>query len=190
MMKVDAEERSEKTSQLFRNVNKHFHQPLLHLYFRYVTHLGGATFTISAALSLLIVLRDELRWTAVVAAISLTLSHLPVAINKKFYPRRRPYIIMKNTYVPANPLHLSLWTNAGDFFCHRTFSVASSGSCTVLIGHWFISSSFSYISRSPLSFRRTGRNNAWKRYWLCFLPFGSSVFHYVICQHVVSRRND
>ena len=94
----------EVDSQLFRSINKYFDHPLLQRYFRIITHLGGATFTIAGVVLLMLFTRQEVQMTAIAAAISLAVSHLPVAIMKKIYPRRRPYFVLENTNVLDNPL--------------------------------------------------------------------------------------
>lgn len=90
--------------KLFRNVNQHFDRKFLNFYFRNITHIGGATATISTILILIFLTNHSVRFTAIAAAISLLLSHIPVTIVKKLYPRKRPYIMLSETKVPQNPL--------------------------------------------------------------------------------------
>jgi undecaprenyl-diphosphatase len=94
----------ETDRRIFRGINRHFQNRLLNAFFRSVTHAGGARFTISAVLLLILLSEGELRQTAISSAIALALSHLPVHLIKKWYPRKRPYIILENTFFPANPL--------------------------------------------------------------------------------------
>ncbi|MBM7704844.1 phosphatase PAP2 family protein [Metabacillus iocasae] len=89
---------------VFRSVNKHFDRKLANVYFRTVTHLGGATFTIATVLAMLLVMKGPLKMIAVASAISLAISHIPVAILKRIYPRKRPYLQIENTKVLENPL--------------------------------------------------------------------------------------
>ncbi|WLR54498.1 phosphatase PAP2 family protein [Mesobacillus subterraneus] len=89
---------------IFRGINRHYHNRLLNAFFRNITHAGGARFTISAILLMIFLSAGELRQTAVASAIALTLSHLPVHLMKKWYPRKRPYISLENAFFPANPL--------------------------------------------------------------------------------------
>lgn len=90
--------------KLFRSVNRHFDQKVLNFYFRNITHLGGAIATISITLILIFFSRGIVQTIGIASAASLLLSHLPVAIVKKLYPRKRPYIALIETKVPANPL--------------------------------------------------------------------------------------
>jgi undecaprenyl-diphosphatase len=90
--------------RLFQQVNRHFDKKLLNLFFRTITHLGGARFTIAATLLLLLSLPRETRLIAIASALALTASHIPVHFVKLLFPRKRPYLIIEETKVPANPL--------------------------------------------------------------------------------------
>ncbi|WP_336881636.1 phosphatase PAP2 family protein [Priestia koreensis] len=90
--------------QLFRMLNRHFDRKFLSRYFRFVTHFGGALLTIAIALLLMIFTSGSLKLTAYAGGLSLALSHVPVAIMKKLYPRKRPYLQIKDTKVLENPL--------------------------------------------------------------------------------------
>ncbi|TXC90298.1 phosphatase PAP2 family protein [Metabacillus litoralis] len=90
--------------KLFRSVNQLYDQKLLNFYFRNITHLGGAIATIAITLSIIIFSRGHIQATAIASATALLISHLPVALVKKLYPRKRPYISLIETKVPANPL--------------------------------------------------------------------------------------
>ena len=90
--------------RLFHKVNRHFDKKVLNLFFRNITNLGGAIFTISAALLLLFFSSDSYKMVAVSSALSLALSHLPVQIVKKLFPRKRPYLALEETRYPLNPL--------------------------------------------------------------------------------------
>lgn len=89
---------------IFREVNRHFDKRLLNVFFRTVTHVGGAIFTITTVLGLLIVLPIHLKWVAGTCAAALALSHIPVHFIKKKYPRKRPYLKLEKINIPANPL--------------------------------------------------------------------------------------
>ncbi|MCQ6280460.1 phosphatase PAP2 family protein [Bacillus sp. EB600] len=89
---------------LFQNVNQHFDKKYLNFFFRTITHLGGASFTIGIMLILLIFSSKETRMTALASALALASSHLPVHFVKKLFPRKRPYITLEETKFPANPL--------------------------------------------------------------------------------------
>ncbi|MBS2970135.1 phosphatase PAP2 family protein [Metabacillus sp. KIGAM252] len=90
--------------KLFRSVNRHFDRKFLNLYFRNITHVGGATLTILVCLAMILFAQGPVKWVAIASAASLALSHIPVAMVKKMYPRKRPYISLLETKVPANPL--------------------------------------------------------------------------------------
>lgn len=90
--------------KLFRSVNRHFDQKMLNFYFRNITHLGGAVSTIAVCLFLIFFTNDLLQIIGITSAVSLLFSHLPVALVKKLYPRKRPYLALIETKVPANPL--------------------------------------------------------------------------------------
>lgn len=90
--------------RLFQGVNRHFDKKFLNLFFRMVTHLGGAAFTIAAILLLLFFSSGEIRIASIASALALALSHLPVHVIKKLYPRKRPYVSLEKTKFPNNPL--------------------------------------------------------------------------------------
>jgi undecaprenyl-diphosphatase len=89
---------------LFRGINSHFKNKILNPFFRMITHTGGARITISSILLMILFSGGQLRSAAVASFAALTISHLPVHFIKKLYPRKRPYIILENTFFPANPL--------------------------------------------------------------------------------------
>ncbi|MBS4189935.1 phosphatase PAP2 family protein [Bacillus sp. FJAT-49705] len=90
--------------RLFNKVNRYFHKKWLNLFFRRITHIGGATVLITTLLLLMFILNGQSRMTAVSSAVALAISHLPVHIVKKMYPRKRPYMILANAHYPSNPL--------------------------------------------------------------------------------------
>jgi undecaprenyl-diphosphatase len=90
--------------RIFQQVNRHFDKKLLNLFFRTVTHLGGARFTIGATLLLLLCSPRETRLIAIASALALSASHIPVHFVKLLFPRKRPYLIIEKSMVPANPL--------------------------------------------------------------------------------------
>ncbi|MDQ0857978.1 phosphatase PAP2 family protein [Bacillus sp. V2I10] len=90
--------------RLFRSVNRHFDRKFMNCFFRSITHAGGATFTISICLLLILMTGGETRMAAIASAAALLISHLPVAFVKKRYPRKRPYLALLETKVTANPL--------------------------------------------------------------------------------------
>lgn len=91
--------------RLLQKVNRHFDKKLLNLFFRSVTHLGGARFTIAITFLLLFLSpRGAVRLTAISSALALTASHIPVHFVKQLFPRKRPYLIVEKTKFPENPL--------------------------------------------------------------------------------------
>lgn len=88
---------------IFSMVNKHLQCKILDFIMPKITHLGGATFTIS--LSVLLLFFEEVRMIALQGLISLTVSHLMVRIIKKNYRRLRPYVSLPGTRTFPNPLH-------------------------------------------------------------------------------------
>lgn len=90
--------------QLFMYINHFFNHRKLNLFFRTITHIGGARFTISAILILILFSANSLRLTAIASAISLAISHVPVAFAKKLFPRKRPYLNLPKINVTENPL--------------------------------------------------------------------------------------
>jgi undecaprenyl-diphosphatase len=90
--------------RLFEKVNRHFEKRFLNLFFRNITHLGGATLTIVTMLLLMIFSSNQARTTAMSGALALALSHIPVHIVKKLFPRKRPYLMLEKTSFHSNPL--------------------------------------------------------------------------------------
>lgn len=91
--------------RLFTGINRHFDKKYLNFFFRFITHLGGAIFTIASVLALLLFSSNQMRLTAAASAAALALSHVPVFLLKKVFPRKRPYLVLERTQVPANPLN-------------------------------------------------------------------------------------
>jgi undecaprenyl-diphosphatase len=90
--------------RLFEGVNRHFDKKRLNLFFRTITHFGGASFTILSVLVLMLLSSRQVRITAIASALALTLSHIPVHVLKKLFPRKRPYLVLERTKYPSNPL--------------------------------------------------------------------------------------
>lgn len=90
--------------QIFMGINGRLHRSSLNFWFNYLTHLGGARFTI--LFSLLVWFLAPYPWsrTGLQAGVALALSHIPVAIAKKTYPRLRPYLTLPGTKTFPNPL--------------------------------------------------------------------------------------
>lgn len=90
--------------QLFFWINHKLHHRFVSIVLYTLTHLGGATFTITFSLALALLLPapwDTIGWQCLVA---LAISHIPVAIIKKVYPRIRPHLAIPNTRTYRKPL--------------------------------------------------------------------------------------
>jgi undecaprenyl-diphosphatase len=91
-------------NQVFLWVNQRKQVAFIDIIMQRITHLGGASFTIAATLSLSLLVHDIWRILAIQALIALAVSHIPVAILKKKYPRLRPYLVFPQTRTCKNPL--------------------------------------------------------------------------------------
>ncbi|CAJ1316095.1 phosphatase PAP2 family protein [Paenibacillus sp. PK4536] len=89
---------------IFRWFNSRLHNKFLNLFFYYLTNLGGATFTIIATLAVWQFAPAPWGRAGLQAAVALAISHVPVAIVKKLYPRIRPYLAIPETITFRNPL--------------------------------------------------------------------------------------
>lgn len=94
----------EKECTFFRLINGRMHRSSMDRFFHVWTHLGGATATISTAVLLLLLLPSHLKSWGAVCMVSLIISHIPVMISKKIYPRKRPYLSLPDTNIGDNPL--------------------------------------------------------------------------------------
>ncbi|WP_010677513.1 phosphatase PAP2 family protein [Bacillus timonensis] len=90
--------------RIFQQVNQHYDKKLLYFFFSRITFLGGATFTIITCLTLAFLTANQLRITAIASALSLAVSHIPVHLIKKLYPRKRPYLIVEKSKFPLKAL--------------------------------------------------------------------------------------
>ncbi|WP_339227029.1 phosphatase PAP2 family protein [Oceanobacillus sp. FSL K6-2867] len=89
---------------LFRLINQYFDRKYVNSFFLTVTHFGGARFTIAAVLLLILFTSGTIQLLAIASAAALTMSHLPVALLKKLFPRKRPYVRLEEINVMENPL--------------------------------------------------------------------------------------
>lgn len=90
--------------RMFSFINQRIQHNLLDRILGTITHLGGATLTIS--LSILLWYFGSTGWsiTGLECLVALTISHIPVAIIKRKYPRLRPYLVFPETNTCKNPL--------------------------------------------------------------------------------------
>ncbi|ANE46302.1 phosphoesterase [Paenibacillus swuensis] len=91
-------------NRMFFWANHKLNHAVLDYLFSYITHLGGATFTI--ACSVLTAIFAPAPWNTVglQAMTALAVSHIPVAIIKKKYPRLRPYLVLPQTNIGKSQL--------------------------------------------------------------------------------------
>jgi undecaprenyl-diphosphatase len=94
----------QREQRLFIWVNHGIRHRALDLILSQITHLGSATFTIMITVLAGLLGEGAIRLTAIQAFIALAVSHIPVAIIKKRYPRLRPYLVLPETRTGENPL--------------------------------------------------------------------------------------
>jgi undecaprenyl-diphosphatase len=90
--------------RMFFWVNHRINHTVLDYLLYYITHLGGATFTLAVTLLIAIAAPNPWNITGIQAFVALALSHIPVAVLKKKYPRLRPYLVLPKTNICKNPL--------------------------------------------------------------------------------------
>jgi undecaprenyl-diphosphatase len=90
--------------RVFQEINRHFDKRLFNLFFRTVTRIGGAFFISVTTLLFIIFSTGQTRITAISSAAALALSHIPVQVVKKLFPRKRPYLLFETTKILPNPL--------------------------------------------------------------------------------------
>lgn len=90
--------------KIFIKINGCLHRKFLTVFFCTITHLGGARFTILFSLLVWYFAPQPWSRTGLQAGVALALSHIPVAIAKKTYPRLRPYLTLPGTKTFRNPL--------------------------------------------------------------------------------------
>lgn len=89
---------------LFQMINGRLHNRFLNFWLFYFTHLGGATSAISINVLIWAFAPLPLKTIGLQALIALAVSHIPVAIGKRLYPRMRPYLALPGTNTFHNPL--------------------------------------------------------------------------------------
>ena len=90
--------------KVFQEINSHFDKRVMNLFFRMITQIGSALFISVTTLLLIIFTSNQTRLTAISSATALALSHVPVQLVKKFFPRKRPYLQIETTKILPNPL--------------------------------------------------------------------------------------
>lgn len=91
-------------TRVFHFVNQRIQHFFLDHFFSRITHLGGATASIAISLCFAWFGQGSLRSAGIQALLALIISHIPVAIIKKKYPRLRPYLVHPQTIIGKNPL--------------------------------------------------------------------------------------
>lgn len=91
-------------THVFHYVNQQLRCKLFDFLLPRMTHMGGATFTISSLLLVMIIANPIGRSWATQALLSLVLSHIVVHFIKKAYCRQRPYTKLANVNLSSNPL--------------------------------------------------------------------------------------
>lgn len=89
----------QKELRLFFYINHKLQHSILQYILNILTHLGGAVFTIAATLSIALFTEGNLSKTGWQAFAALALSHVPVALIKRIYPRLRPYLVLPHTNI-------------------------------------------------------------------------------------------
>lgn len=90
--------------QLFVGINGRLHRSFLNFWLYHLTHLGGAWFTIFSSLFIWLAAPQPWSKIGLQSCVALAISHLPVALVKKTYPRLRPYLTLPGTNTFRNPL--------------------------------------------------------------------------------------
>ncbi len=140
---------------IFKRINRYFDQKTLNVFFRIITHIGDAIFSISLVLCLLIFFKRDS--TNYAAAVSLTMSHIPVQMLKRWYPRKRPYLTIQNAKYPSHSLKgysFPSWTHNSHFFCYHSiyFFLHVSNSAYSSFVFTFTNHVFSIFHSSPVTY--------------------------------------
>lgn len=94
----------DRERQLFYLINRAWRNSVWAAALSVITHLGGATFTITTTLLVALLGKDAWSLAGWQSLAALAVSHIPVAILKRKYPRRRPYLVLPKTHTGKNPL--------------------------------------------------------------------------------------
>ncbi|TCZ75249.1 phosphatase PAP2 family protein [Paenibacillus albiflavus] len=94
----------EQDTVLFYKFNHSISHNMLDKILSFMTHLGGATFTILSTLALILFTQEPWRMAGWKSLAALALSHLIVVIVKKTIRRSRPYTVMQQAKIIINPL--------------------------------------------------------------------------------------
>jgi len=87
-----------------RRINHKLRFRFMHRWLSTITHLGGATFTISFSILLGLIARGEIALIGWKCLAALALSHVPVALLKHKFKRLRPYQSLPGVNTGLKPL--------------------------------------------------------------------------------------
>jgi undecaprenyl-diphosphatase len=90
--------------RVFLMVNKQWRCGFFDFFLPKITHLGGATFSLSFLFLLIISFSNSIRDSALIALFSITISQIVVQVIKKLSCRERPYLKIPDVYTCSNPL--------------------------------------------------------------------------------------
>ncbi|WP_342773045.1 phosphatase PAP2 family protein [Paenibacillus flagellatus] len=90
--------------KLFRWCHFRIRHTALDRLFGWLTHLGGATFTIAFTLSVALLAPEPWRTVGRISLLSLAASHIVAAIVKRKVDRLRPYMAIGGVVTGPNPL--------------------------------------------------------------------------------------
>ncbi|MBU9723466.1 MULTISPECIES: phosphatase PAP2 family protein [Bacillaceae] len=89
---------------LFHFVNQNIKCRIFDAILPKITHLGGATFSLSSLLLIMLLANEIVRFWGIQALISLVSSHLLIHFIKKAYCRQRPYTKLAHVNLCSRPL--------------------------------------------------------------------------------------
>lgn len=93
----------------------------------------------------------------IIVTVSLTMSHIPVQMLKRWYPRKRPYLTIQNAKYPSHSLKgysFPSWTHNSHFFCYHSiyFFLHVSNSAYSSFVFTFTNHVFSIFHSSPVTY--------------------------------------
>ncbi|WP_332694334.1 phosphatase PAP2 family protein [Halalkalibacter lacteus] len=132
--------------QLLQFVHQQLRCRLLDFTLPKITHLGGATFTLSSLFLIIILSSSPIKLLAFQALLSLTLSHVVVHIIKKIYSRERPYKKLANIVLSSHPLR--------DYSFPSGHTTAAFSTIVVFALHSFVLAAFLLPLASLIGFSR------------------------------------
>lgn len=152
---------------IFKGINRYFDQKTLNIFFSNITHIGGATFSIALTLFFLIFAKGTLHQAAIATAISLAISHIPVQILKRWYPRKRPYLTIQDAKYPVHPLKDHSFPSGHTTAVFSVFIpfICYNPSLLAFLLPLALCRYFTYLFRPSLSVRCIRRYVPWHLFW-------------------------